>query len=156
MFMLPFMFDMFEFELPLDVLLLPMFEFDMFEFDMLLLCMFEFDMLLVPMFEFDMLLMPMFEFDMLLFVMFALVLAFSAGEQADQTPATVSKARRAKVLRIEFPPVPSKGSACWGAARSSRGRFRRSGFRHSSVSIVEVKVESLSDDADCCSWESST
>jgi hypothetical protein len=37
---------------------------------------------------------------------FAFVLVLSAGEQAVQTPATVSKARRAKVLRIEFPPEP--------------------------------------------------
>ena len=49
--------------------------------------------------------------ELALIVTFALVLAFvlvlSAGEQAVQTPATVSKARRAKVLRIEFPPEPS-------------------------------------------------
>ena len=43
-----------------------------------------------------------FEFDR-----FEFVLVLSAGEQAVQTPATVSKARRAKVLRIEFPPEPS-------------------------------------------------
>lgn len=47
-------------------------------------------------------------FALLLLCVFALVLVLSAGEQADQTPATVSRARRAKVLRIEFPPEPSK------------------------------------------------
>ena len=110
--------------LPMFELLWPMFEFDMFEFDM-------FEFVVVPIFELlwaaFVLLWLMFEFDMFEFDMFELVFVFSAGEQADQTPATVSKARRAKVLRIEFPPVPSKGSACWGAARSSRGRCRRSG-----------------------------
>ena len=49
-----------------------------------------------------------FVFDMFAFDMFAFVLVLSAGEHAAPAPATVSRARRAKVLRIEFPPEPSE------------------------------------------------
>jgi hypothetical protein len=54
-------------------------------------------------------------FDMFVFALFAFTFVFSAGEHAIQMPATVSKARRARVLRIEFPPVPSEGSVLWSA-----------------------------------------
>ncbi len=116
--MLPFMFDV-----PLLVLLLLALEFVefmfvMFEFvdDEFMFVMFEF---VDAAFIFDELMFDEFVLVEFMFVMFALlVLAFSAGEQAVQTPATVSKAKRANVLRIEFPPVPSVGSICWGTARS--------------------------------------
>ena len=86
------------------------FEFDVFEFDRFeLLVLLVFVVLVLLMFVVLVLLVFVvvkFEFDRFEFDRFEFVLVLSAGEQAVQTPATVSKARRAKVLRIEFPPEP--------------------------------------------------
>jgi hypothetical protein len=85
------------------------FEFDMFELLMLLFDMFALFVFVVLVFVVLVLLVFVvvkFEFDRFEFDRFEFVLVLSAGEQAVQTPATVSKARRAKVLRIEFPPEP--------------------------------------------------
>jgi hypothetical protein len=66
-----------------------------------------------------------FMFVAFMFVAFALPLVLSAGEQAVQKLATASRVRSAKVLRIEFPPVP-RGvrllGSCAGAGAPRRFR----------------------------------
>ena len=135
-----FLFDMlpFMFVAPPPLLVfVRVFEFDMFEFDMFELLMLLFDIFELPEFvvlmfelpEFVVLIFPFDKFELLklLFDMFAFVFVLSAGEQAVQTPATVSKARRAKVLRIEFPPEPSKVGQSLGEPRGLARVFRRIG-----------------------------
>ena len=145
LFMLPPRF-IFELMFELRFIFEPIFEF-MFEFMFppMLEFMFEFVFVVVvvefmfpPMFEF------MFEFMLLLVVVVVVVvevvlvlvlaLLVLSLEQPAQSPARVSKDRRAKVRRIEFPPVP-KGSDCWGAFADSRA-VTLERFRNSSVSKV--------------------
>lgn len=76
-----------------------------------------------------------FAFVLVVVFAFALVFAFAfmfplalfvlvAGEHAVHTLATARRVRSAKVLRIEFPPVPLRaGSVCWGAARATGARI---------------------------------
>lgn len=117
-FMLPFMFVAPPPALPFALVLPPAFAFAfMFAF------MFE-----PPVFEFMLVVLPVFEFMFAFMFAFAFVFAlallvFSAGEQAVHTLATARRVRSAKVLRIEFPPVPLAGSVCWGAARATGARF---------------------------------
>lgn len=126
--MLPFIermfeLDMFEFDIE------DMFEFDIFEFD---IDMFEFD---IDIFEFDIEdvfvpivddefvpivedeFVPIVE-DVLVVLIFALVVfTLSVAVHPAHRQVTASNATRAKVRRIEYPPVPLDGSDCWGAER---------------------------------------
>ena len=115
---------MFEFECEFEFEFMFMLREGMFEFPALPLFMlppFEF---IPPVFMLPALLLfmlPVFVFELMFeLVAFPLALPFalSAGVQAVQTLATARRVRSASVLRIEFPPVPTWGSACWGAARA--------------------------------------
>ncbi len=115
--MLPFMFLFMADMLPFMLDMLP-FMVDMLLFMVELVVVLEF--MLVPMLALVVLIVTL----ALLIVTFALAFPFmfalSVGVQAVQKLATVSRARSAKILRIEFPPETLVGSDCWGAARTVR------------------------------------
>jgi hypothetical protein len=130
-FMLLFLF-MFMFEFMFEFLFMFMFEFElvaMFEFivEFELVAMFEFEFMVefVLVAMLSLVVVVVVVVVVLVLVAFVFVLfALSVVVQPAQRLATVSKARIAKVRRIECPPVPPLGSDCWGAARAVRSRCR--------------------------------
>lgn len=137
MLVLPFMLA-FMFMLPFILAFMLMFLLPMLELDML---MFEFDMLEFdePILELD----PVFELVVvivvLVFVLVVVVLAFSPPPQPVQKAATARRAKRAKVLRIEFFSCDPKGQSVGNYAE----RFCAT-LRLQATTSAQSKVKPLS------------